>query len=140
MSDKTTIKLFQLVQKFYHIQGIDPPASNRSGSYIGKNLFIQFCLVQMFISATLFFLFKAQSMFEFGITFYASATELYVFSYFTVTLWKMANIFELIWKFENFIGKSKYSLKQFDWSCMIHFHILIKLKNRIGMSNFFNSN
>lgn len=101
------IKLFQSIQKFLNIQGIYPLQSNQSTPYNGKNLFFLFCYVQMFISATAFCLFKAKSMYEFGLTFYASLTELQTIVYFTIILWKVDKVLKLIGNLENFIEKSK---------------------------------
>lgn len=103
------LNLLQSVRKFQHILGVNTPRSDQRTPYNGRNLFIQFCVVQMFLSATAFFLFKAQSMYEYGLTLYASLTEVLTFVCMTTTLWKTKEIYTLIGNMENFIAKSKYT-------------------------------
>lgn len=101
------LKLFQSVKKFQQIQGICPPSPHQRTPFNGRNLFILFCFAQMFLSATAFILFEAQSMYEFGLTLYASLTELQTFTCFICILCKITKYFELIENMENFIAKSK---------------------------------
>lgn len=106
---QTKIKLFQSVQKFQRIQGIYPLQPHQRTPFNGKNLLILFCVAQMFLSASAFFIFKAQSMYEFGLTLYASLTEVLTFVCITTTLWKIVEVSKFIENTENFVNKSKYS-------------------------------
>lgn len=103
------LKLFRSVQKFQHIQGFYPQSRlSQHSPYNGRNLCFQLCVLQMFLSATAFLLFKAQSMYDYGLTLYASLTEALTFVCVTATLRKTTETYELIENMENFIAKSKY--------------------------------
>lgn len=110
-----SIKLFQSVQKFNKTMGLDILHQrqfsknhlqfNLSAKLI-KSLFFILSTMQLFISSTAFFLIKAQTSADYGISFYVSLTTFCVLINFVTVAWRMDNILTLINRYEKFIGKS----------------------------------
>lgn len=102
------IKLFHFTQKLYHSFGLYPPESNdQSQTFNVKNGFIIFALVQIIPLSMAFFLFRANRLDEFGVSFHVSLKTLLALLNFITTICKMGNILKFIDKFEEFIEKSK---------------------------------
>lgn len=105
-------KLFQSLGKSYQTIGLDliqsnapPKASNQ------RRIFIVFSMTQMFISSTAFLAFKANTVQEYAISFYASITELFLLVTFFALVTEMDDIVGLNKIFEEFITKSR-------WTCV----------------------
>lgn len=101
------MKLFQSLQKFYRITGIYPSSSNRNHSVNWKILLILLSLIQFAVLTGVFFITEANSIDEYGTSFYGSISALLGVVDFLINIWKMANILRLIGKFEEFINKRK---------------------------------
>lgn len=101
-----TIQLFQPVQKYYQTLGIE---SHQNSLFNFRNLFAIFCFLMCFTSTLAFFLFKANTILEYGATFYAFISETYILYFLFVQMWQMANISKLIASFENLIKESKHN-------------------------------
>lgn len=84
-----------------------PESSNQRCSANRKNSFFLFCYIQLLISSVLFLLFDAETMLEFGASFYALLAESFCIWYFLIKMWQMPRILKLIEGFEVFIEKSK---------------------------------
>lgn len=103
------IKLFRYVQKFYRMTGIYPSKSCHHHSLSVKNTFSLISLIAFFLSTFGYFLFKANTVNEYGMCFYASFSMLEILLYFIVNLLKIQKILNLIERCEDFIAKSKFS-------------------------------
>lgn len=102
------IKLFQSFKKYSKSMGIDLSQSNQKCSFTPINLLILVLFVQMFISSSAFFLFKAKSAYDYGFSFYISVAELLGLTiYLSIIGFKLADVVTLIQKYEDFIGMSK---------------------------------
>lgn len=104
----SSVKLFQFLQGSYRRIGFHPSKSDRI-PFNWKNVFIFLPILQLFISTSAFFLFKADSVFEFGTGFYAAITSLFTLIVFLIELWKIPDILKLIGNLENFIEKSEFN-------------------------------
>lgn len=102
-----SIQLFQSVKKYSQTLGIYPDSQLNLFNF--RNLFAIFCFFVNCISALAFFLFKANTILEYGVAFYSVISQLYIFYILFVQMWQMSNILKLIARFEKFIEKSKYS-------------------------------
>lgn len=92
----SVVKLFYTLKTFYKI----------IGSLNGINAFRLTTFVAAYISTTAFFFFEAQTTDENGTSFYVSISMLAIAIDISITQSKMANIFELIGKYEEFIANS----------------------------------
>lgn len=87
--------------------GAYPSRPNETFTFNSRNLFFLFCLVQSIIFIAGFFMFEAQSMGEYGITFFMILTKIYAMLGLLLLLWRIRKILELISKLEEFIEKSE---------------------------------
>ena len=81
-------RLFLSIQKYYQTLGIYPE-SNGNVLLNFRNLFAIFCFVQNFFSTLTFFLFKANTTLEHGVTFYAFVSEFFVLLFLFIQMWQM---------------------------------------------------
>lgn len=100
--------MFQPIQKLYQTVGINLPLSNRRYPLNARNLFYLLSFLPMFISSTSLFLFKANNIIDYTISFYVFLTELVSLIQFTIELYKVPMTIELIEKFEKQMEKSKW--------------------------------
>lgn len=106
-----TIKLFRFIQKTYKYIGIYPPKPNDIRSpIILKNWLVLLCEAQFFISSIAFLMFEANSMIEFGMASFMSATVLLCSVLYLVLFWEMKNILDFIGNCERFIEKSEFQI------------------------------
>lgn len=104
--------LFQTVQKIYETIAIHPSLW-RSNQFCSLNVKIQFFLIntlQTLIASTAFFSFKANTIQLLADSFYVSLTHAVALFYISITIWKVADILQLIDKCEKFIEKSESML------------------------------
>lgn len=106
-----SIKLFQFLQKSYKTLGICPSQDHEGLAFNTRNVIFLFCYAQMFLSVLAFFIFKADTMLEYGNSFFMFETQFYIAMDFLVLMWRITNILELIEEFEEFIEKSKKIVK-----------------------------
>lgn len=104
-----SIRLFVSVRKFYHMLALDPSHRNLKWKWQlnGKNLFIFYLQLQMFISTIAFGLYEAKTVFEYGTSAFVSVSELGSFICYLLQLLKIANILDLFSKMDKLIEKSK---------------------------------
>lgn len=101
------IKLFQSVRKSYQAIGLNLMQSNSTPTKFNQRiLFIAFSILQLFMSSTAFFIFKAKTVQERATSFYASTSELLISIVFFTLITKMSDISRLIVLSEKFIEKS----------------------------------
>lgn len=100
------IKLFQFLQKLYHLIGIHPPQSNENHKFNLQNGFFIFAWVQMVTLTGAFILFKAKTFSEFSISFHICVTTLVNLFGYIMNIYQKGNILNLIEKLNEFIGKS----------------------------------
>lgn len=103
-----SIQLFQSIQKFYRTLGIYPDPQSNLFNY--RNLFAIFCYLLNGISALAYFLLEANTISEYGATFFTFISEVYILYFLFVQMWQMPNILKLIASFEKFIEESKRAL------------------------------
>lgn len=105
------MKSFQTLREFYHFSGIFPPQpqSNKKCLLNAKNVLILISMLQYLVTTASFLMFKTASIKENGISFYG-AISVFVFSpSFLFIIYKSADIFVLMDKFEKFIEQSELS-------------------------------
>lgn len=98
------MKLFQSVQKCFLMLGIYSPQHHRNAAL--KNVPIFYILSQGSITTACYLLFKADSVRDYGDSFYATVTQLLTIIYFFNLISKMASIYQLIDDLKRFVGKS----------------------------------
>ena len=99
----SSLKLFQLVQKFYQTMGIYP-----SLTLNWKNLIFLLAMILQLIGLFAFFLFESTIISERGMVFFGITTNFYSLSDYSITLWRIPEILKLIELCEKFIEKSMY--------------------------------
>lgn len=105
-----SIKLFQFIHKRYQLIGIYPPRPNQNHSPINSKIRIFLvCLIQLFVFSTIFLLFYATSMFEYGITLYTLSSLALSMTAYLFPIWQMKNILQFHEFCESFIETSKLS-------------------------------
>lgn len=105
-----SIKLFQIVQNSFKILGIHPSQANEVIAFNSRNLFSLFCFAQFCILIGGFFILKAETMQEYFSSFFMFSTLFCTGIGFTLLLWRIAEIQELIAKLEKFIEKSNSTI------------------------------
>lgn len=103
------MKLFHTLQEFYQELGLKPPHSNRNSSATFKSLLIFLVLIQGFVATITFCVFKANTVQEYGDSFYIALTELTNSIYCYHFILNMRKIYQLIEKLERFVEKSESS-------------------------------
>lgn len=99
--------LFQTVQKIYKTMAIHPSLS-QTNQFCSLNYKIQFFLfinAQTLFASTAFLLFKANTVQSLADSFYVSLTHAVSLIHIIITMWKVADILQLIDKFQKFIEK-----------------------------------
>lgn len=101
------IKLFQFAQKFCQIAGICVPELNQNCYTLNS---ISLICLAVFATSTAAFLFDgAESMVEYGITFFVSITIIFqCFVNYIIIIFKVKNISQFIENCERFIERSKW--------------------------------
>lgn len=106
------MKIFQCVQKFYEMLGVNPAQNTQIASFNLKNVLIISNLAQGFLLTAAFGLFKAKTIREYGDCYYTSTTSLSHSIYVTIHVLKMTNISKLIDKFETIIQSSEWNAER----------------------------
>lgn len=101
------MQLFQSLQKLYHATGIYPSQPHRNCSINWKILFILLSQIQFAILTGAYFLIEANSIDEYGASFYGSISAFVGTVFFLINFSKMNKILRLIGKLQEFITKSK---------------------------------
>lgn len=102
------IKLFKFIQKSYEHNGIFPSESNENrGPINSRNTLDLFCHAQFFISSAAYLLVDANSMIEYGMTFYVCITLVTSSVIYLTEIWQMKNISNFIGHCERFIEMSE---------------------------------
>lgn len=103
-----TLKLFQSVRSLFEMMGIysDQESPQRVSLNWRNSVFFS-VMTMVFLLSTAFFLFDAQTIPEYGFSFYIIVSGFCVTIAFAITIWKQANIFDTMEKLENFMAKSK---------------------------------
>lgn len=102
------MKSFQSLRQFYQISGIMPPQSNQKKSLLnGKNLFFIISTILVMVMTTLFSFFKTATLIDYGKSSYTAITIMIFTPNFVINIYKSADIFKLIEKFDKFIEKSE---------------------------------
>lgn len=102
------MKLFQYIRDCYQTVGVYPMQSNRNSVFNSKNVFVLMCALEMFTSSLAYFLFEAKSIGEFADSFFMVLSSCVCAVYFSISIFKIAHILELIGGFEQFIEKSMF--------------------------------
>lgn len=103
------IQLFQLVQTYFAAMGycVSPSRAHQQNPFNGRNLYYSFAVAFMIFPFVGFLIFKARSVYEYGITFYTAITLLEGATYYVIMLFEKVNISNLIEKQEKFIENRK---------------------------------
>lgn len=109
---------FQTVKKLLNMMGIYSPQQNPNSRFHIKMFIFSFLIPSAFIQSFGFFLYGAESLFDYGISFYGAVTSLAVFITYALLIWKRANIYTEIERFDVFIGKSKCDRMDSAWTSM----------------------
>lgn len=102
-----SVKLFQSVRKSYETMGIYSSKSNRFSTFNWKIFLIALFIILMLISVVSFFIFKAKSIQDIGISCHLCLSEITTLNNFLLTVWHVPKIFNLIKHCEKFIENSK---------------------------------
>lgn len=109
----SVVKLFNTQRKLYKTLGLYIHRSqlwHSTGLATAKSLFFLISAVQFFITTTAFFLFEAQTINEYGMSFYISITILAVAINTTTIAWQIDQISRLMRNYEEFIDKSQFGV------------------------------
>lgn len=111
MDGRNLIKLFQFNQKYCETIGIRLLASNQSHYRLNsKNLILIFFVVQFAIASAAFVVYDAESMGEYGVTFFVFIATVISMVDYSITIWKREFISTFTENCEVFIEKSKLDL------------------------------
>lgn len=102
-----SIKLFQFNQKFCQTMGIKLSRSNKN-RYVFEHVIFVIFETLFAITLVAFLLYDAESMGEYGATFFTLITIMLAFVIYFVMVWKIQNIMKFTENCERFIEKSIY--------------------------------
>lgn len=104
--------LFRWVRKGYQSIGMYPrkPNDGRRCPFNLTNAFVLISVVQLFISSSVFFLFKAEAIGDRADSFYMSISILLGVWHAVIIIWTLPQIVKLFGKFERFIDARKFKL------------------------------
>lgn len=105
MADQTM--LFYSLRELYQRLCFYSPETNQTHPFNWKIIFCVSSIILMFITSFSFFLWKAETLDEYGTSFYGSVTQLSAALYFVIVVWKMPVILKLLRSFEDFIESSE---------------------------------
>lgn len=124
-----SIKLFQSNLKYYYVIGIYSHASNANSHSINSRNKIFLVIYLLYIlSSGAFLFFEAQTLLEFGISFFATISGIFQMAIYLHIVWHMKNLWEFIENCEGFIEKSKKEIRKLS---------TINFKIRIYCNAFF---
>lgn len=103
----SAMKLFQSIKGFHRMLGLHPPQSAENPLINPKNLLVLLSIALGAILTAAFCVFEAETVPEFGKSYFASATELFNAGCFASNIWKWPNTWKTIEKLETFIQKSR---------------------------------
>lgn len=108
-----SIELFRFVRKCHRIYGIDSCQLDQKHHSISsaKLIFLISCVLFMFSTAA-FFLFEANSLFDYVFAFYSLVTIANCIVVYLIFIWQSQSTSEFIGKCERFIEKRKYTIAQ----------------------------
>lgn len=110
------IQLFQSIQSYFRIFGFSKSQSDTTCSLNWRTLLAFFCYIQHFIAVFAFFVFEANTVLEYGTSFYGFITMIYTIFYILILTKRTPQIFQLIENFQEFIEKRKCSrINVFVW-------------------------
>lgn len=102
------IKLFRSVQIFFEAMGAPPPTWNKTYQFTNLNfLFFSSSMGFTLFILIIYVIFRAASVFDYGIGFYGSITMLAALTLLTIFVWKMKKILKFIEHSEKLIERSK---------------------------------
>lgn len=122
-----SVKLFLFIQKSFKEIGVRPSQHHRGLSFNSRNALFLFCYAQMFLSVLAFFIIKANTMLEYGNSFFMFETQFKIAMEFLVLMWRITDILD-------WLKNLKSSLKQvtnqicnalniyFVWMIICYFH------------------
>lgn len=99
-------ELFYSLRQLYKTLDIYPSKTNQTYRFKWKTIFFVFPIILMFITSFAFFLWEAETVDDYGTSFYGSMTQLSQTHNILMIIWQMPTILELFRKFENLIESS----------------------------------
>lgn len=105
----SSIEPFQFALKFHQTIGICPSLNNREQcSFTMKNTIFLMSSAQFTLSAAAFFVYSADSMFEYGFGFYTSICGVNSTVMYGLWMWQMGNNLKFVKNCREFIERSMY--------------------------------
>lgn len=115
---KPNLRLFTAVQTYLSVLGFHSSSQpNQICAFTRTNGYHTCTLAGMIIPSMGFFIFKAQSAYDYSSTFFISITMISGLIYLTVVFYKMNSIRNLIVQYQEIIEKRKWLIRfeSFDW-------------------------
>lgn len=100
-----SVKLFQFIQKCHQMIGIHSIEPNQNQWYTKRTAIFMSFSTQCILTSSGFLLFKAESMFEYGFTYFILITLIVETINYTLFIWQSENTIEFIDNCEKFIEK-----------------------------------
>lgn len=113
MNEKITF--FKLIREIYQTAGIHPCEPNERGCFNFRNSFISVTLSIVFIVSTVFLLCDANTIDEYGSSFYISTTVFLDIFMWSTLIQKMGDLFNLMDQMNEFGQKSEPQISLTKW-------------------------
>lgn len=108
LANMAAIKLFRRVQTYFRALGLHAPSIvNKNCAFNRRNLFFISVFVGPFCPVSSYLIFKANTVYEYGITFYTSIILIHLIVDFAIIMCELGNILKLIKQYEIFLMKRK---------------------------------
>lgn len=108
MANVNEIRLFESVLEYFQILGTFSPKRSENGRINKRNLFVFFIYLQLIVPAFAYTLFKAQTLIEFGLNFYAYFTQSLCTFIISLLIYRMLDILTFIDNCKKLIEISKF--------------------------------
>lgn len=107
-----SVQFFKLIRDLFQKMGICPCHSNQNRTYNLRNSFILMILAQLFVASAAFLLFEANSIEEYGQSFYLTLTSLLLLFLLPSFIHNMDDLFNLMDEMDKFGLKRKSKIFQ----------------------------
>lgn len=132
MAARDSIELFQFIQNYLRAIGVHRPEPKQNDPHFfnSKNWIFILSGVPMLISSLAFFVYQAETAFDYGLTFYYSSCLVFGAIFYINYIWKVENISKFIENCETFIEQSKLNnYKHFDEGSMHSMELIVNIEN-----------
>lgn len=101
------MKVLKSTKEYFALLGIIPAQSNQKHPFNLRNGIVYTLFGSCAMFSLIFLIFKADTFVDFSTSFYTTNAVFVNAAYFSIFVWKMSDLFEVVQTLENFIEESE---------------------------------